>query len=292
MPPSRLRPSRDAVAALVVGLAHALAIAALAARLDQPLDPLATAPGGTVGALVGLVAALAVPTYLAARHRLVGPLVVAALAGGWAVARELTTPPPEFSSLGGHTVVSGTRYVAGYVDGWYVWLLAALLVGLAEHVARTDWDRLPAPAGGTRLDRWLAPAPTGGAPVAAAIAAIHAAVFLALAADWGYFVPGGFLPSPWYVGLGVLAWTVAGLAAVGAVAGLLLARWRLVAPTLALAWLVWTTGWAQQRPLPDDPLPVYFLGWFFFAGVLLAVGSTEHGLRWAWSRARGRPSAG
>ena len=282
MSPWRSRPARSVALAFLAGGAHAAVVAVVVDRLDQPLDPLAAAPGGTVGALLGLLVLLALPTYLAVRRHLAGPLAVVVGTGGWALLREWTTPAPEFSSLHGHLVVRGPRYVAGYVDAWYVWLLAALLVGLAEHVARTDWERLPTPAGG-RLDDVLGRDAAVGR-LAVAVAASHAVVLLALAADAGYFEPGAYLPAPWYVGLGVLAWTVVGLVAVGGVTGLLLARWRLVVPTLALAWLVWTTGWTQQQPLPDDPLPVYFLGWWAFAGVLVGLGVVEAGVRRAWRR--------
>lgn len=277
---------RSAAFALLVGAVHAVGIAAVVRRLDYPVGGLVQAPGGAAGAVVGLVALLGVPAYVAARYRVVSPLAVAGGTGGWAVYREFTTPAPEFSTLGGHTVVQGTRYVDAYVDGWYLWLFAALLVGAAEYVVRTDHVRLPDPSGERRLDRLLQPG-LGSAVRAGLVAgAGHLLVLLGLAADWGYFAPGGFLPAPWYVGLGVLAWTVVGLAVVGAMPAYLLVRLRLVAPTAGLAWLVRHTGWTQQLPLPDDALPVYFLGWFFFAGLLLAAGGTEYAVRWSVQRIR------
>lgn len=85
----------------------------------------------------------------------------------------------------------------------------------------------------------------------------------------------------------MLAWTVLGLAVVvGTTAGLLV-RVRLVLPTVGLAWLVRQTGWSQTLPLPDDTLPIHFLGWFFFAGLLLAAAGAEYGLRAGWRRADG-----
>lgn len=269
--------------AVAVGLVHAAAIAALVARLDYPIDALATAPGGRVGAVFGLVALLAVPAFVAVRQRLLLPLATVLLVGGWSVGRELTTPPPAFSTLGGHPVVSGARYVDGYVDAWYVWLFAALLLGLAESVARVAHDRLPTPGRSAWLDRLL---DGDGRLAFVAVGVAHGGVFLGLAADWGYFAPGGFLPAPWYVGLGVLGWTLLGLLTIGGVPALLLARWRLVTPTVGLAWLAWRTGWLQQLPLPDDPLPVYFLGWFVFAGVLAGLGGLEYAGRRAWRWAR------
>ncbi|MFB6354041.1 MAG: hypothetical protein ABEJ92_08135 [Halobacteriales archaeon] len=278
------RDDRRALAvAVAVGLVHAAAIAALVARLDYPVDALATAPGGRVGALVGLVALVAVPAFVAVRGRLLLPLAAVVLVAGRSVGLALTTPPPEFSTLGGHLVVHGPRYVDGYVDAWYVWLFAALLLGLAESVARVDHDRLAAPARSAWLDRGL---DGDGRLAFVAVGVAHAGVFLGLAADWGYFAPGGFLPAPWYVGLGVLGWTLLGLVAIGGVPALLLARWRLVTPTVGLAWLAWRTRWLQQLPLPDDPLPVYFLGWFVFAGALAGLGGLEYAGRRAWRRYR------
>lgn len=285
--PTRRGDRRALAVALLVGAAHAAGVAALVASLDYPVDSLAGAPGGTAGALLGLAALLGVPTFLLVRYRLAVPLGVAAVGAGWPVYRELTTPAPEFSTLGGYTVVHGTRYLDGYVDAWYVWLFAYLLVGLAEHVVRTDLDRLPDPVRDGRLDRLFRGDARSARRMALAVGAGHAAVFLWLAADWGYFAPNGYLPSPWYAGLAVLAWTVLGLALVGGVPAFLLVRVRLVLPTVGLAWLVRQTGWTQTLPLPDDSLPIYFLGWFFFAGLLLAAAGVEYGLRAAWKRADG-----
>lgn len=274
--------SRAMAVALVIGVVHAAAVAALVRWLDYPLDALEHAPGGPVGALLGLTLLLAIPTFVAVRHGLVTPLLAAVLEAAWAVGREFATAGPEFSELGGYTIVIGPRYVDAYVETWYVWLLAFLLLGLVEYVVRVEFDRLPSPRVDVRLEWLLGRDREAGLRVAAVLGVAHAAVFLLLAAESGYFVPGGFLPSPWYVGLGVLAWSVVGLVAIGGVAGFLLGRWGLVAPTVALAWLVRETGWIQQLPLPDDALPVYFLGWFFFAGVLMVVGGVEYALRRGW----------
>jgi hypothetical protein len=276
-PRTALPDSADLALALLAGVVHAVAVAALVARLDYPVDPLANAPGGSVGAAVGLVAVVAVPTVVALRFRVLSPVVVTAASLALPVYRTFTTPPPTFSNLGGYTVVVGARYVDAYVDAWYVWLLAALLVGLVEAVVRLDVAWLPRPVGGG-VDRWLGGKEGAVRRTTAACAGAHVAVFLLLAADWGYFSPGGYLPSPWYVGLGVLAWTLVGLAVVGGLPAYLLVRGRLLSPTLALAWLVRRVGWAQNMPLPDDPLPIYFLGWPVFAGGLLLLGGVEYAL--------------
>lgn len=284
--PSR-RTVVTAVIALVAGIAHAAGVVALVGRLDYPVDALANAPAGRAGAVVGLVTVVAVPVAVALWFRIVSPLVVVAASVVWPVYLTATTPPPTFSRLGGYTVVEGPRFVDAYVDAWYVWLFVALLVGLAEAVIRLDVTRLPTPVHATRLRRWLGPGQPAARRTAAVCGGSHAAVFLLLAADWAYFVPGGYLPSPWYVGLAVLVWTVVGLAVVGGVGPYLLVGRRLVVPTLAFAWLVRQVGWAQNMPLPDDPLPIYFVGWPVFAGAFLLVGVVEYALRrlgrWGWT---------
>jgi hypothetical protein len=284
-------PSRRTVVtvaiALVAGVAHAAGVAALVARLDYPVDALANAPAGRIGAVVGLVAVVAVPIAVALSIRVVSPLVVVAASVVWPIYLTAATPLPTFSRLGDYTVVEGPRFVDAYVDAWYVWLFVALLVGLAEAVVRLDVAQLPAPARVARLRRWLGPGEPAARRTAAVCGGVHATVFLVLAADWAYFVPGGYLPSPWYVGLAVLVWTVVGLAVVGGVGPYLLVRQRIVAPTLAFAWLARQVGWAQNMPLPDDPLPIYFVGWPVFAGAFLLLGGAEYVLRrlGRWGRA-------
>lgn len=265
--------------AAVVGLFHAAAFAAVVARLDYPVDALAYALGGRAGALAGLFLLGAVPALLALRHRLVVPLTGVLTGAGWTVAREFTTPRPEFSELGGHTVINGMLYVDGYVDGWYVWLFAAVLAGLAEFVVRSEADWLPSPGADDAFDCLLDTEREAAFRTATVVGAAHVVVFLTYAADWGYFGQNGFFPSPWYLGLATFGWTVLGLFALGAIPVYLLVSHRIVAPTVAFAWLVTRIGWDQQRALPDDSLPIYFLGWFFFAGVLLVVAAAEYGFR-------------
>ena len=280
------------VIALGVGVGHAVGVAAVVSALGYPVNALEHAPGGVAGAVGGLVVLAALPTFLALRYRLFLPAVGALAVGARAVSLEFATPPPTFSPLGGHTVVAGPRYVDAYVDAWYVWLFAALLLGAAEAVIRTERGWLPTRPPSDQVATLVNADRRSALRAALAVGAGHLAVFLLLAADWGYFAPGAYLPAPWYVGLGVLVWTLVGLVAVGGVAGFLLFRHRLVAPTLVLAWLASRTGWAQNMPLPDDPLPVYSLGWFVFAGLLLAVGGAEYGVRAVRRRVGRGPSAG
>lgn len=287
-----LRRLREPILALLIGGIHAAAIAGVVARLDYPVKTFEYVPGGVPGAAIGLVAVVAVPAFVVLRYRLVLPIVAAVAGVVWPVYQELTTPAPEFSTLGGYTIIDGTRYVDAYVNGWYVWLLAYLLVGLAEYVVRSDHEWLSSPVRTERLEQWVRRAHLPAIRLATVVAVAHVAVFLLLASDSGYFAPDGFLPSPWYVGLGVLAWTVLGLLAVGGLPTYLLVRTRLVAPTVVFAWLVRETGWVQNIPLPDDSLPVYFIGWFFFAGILLAVGGVEYGLRLAGQWSGYRPTTG
>jgi hypothetical protein len=270
--------SRVLLVALLVGVVHTAVVVGVVARLDYPVQTFEYLPGGVAGAAVGLVAVVAVPVFVLLRYRVVLPGLAAIVGVAWPIYREFTTPAPEFSMLGGYTVVDGTRYVDAYVNGWYVWLFVFILLGLTEYVVRSDHEWLPPPARSTRLDQWARRKQLPALRLAAVVAVAHAATFLLLASNSGY-VRGGFLPSPWYVGLGVAVWTLLGLLLVGGLPVYLLGRTRLVAPSVAFAWLVSAVGWAQLTPRPDDSLPVYFIGWLFFAGVLLVVGGAEYGLR-------------
>lgn len=283
MPSTRFRFDRVVAVALLVGVVHAVTVWWVVRQQGHPIDPLQYVPGGVVGAAVGLVALAAVPVYVLGRTGLVSPLVGVAASALRAGVLTATTPPPEFSTLGGHVVVSGPRYVDAYVDAWYVWLFAALLLGAAEYVLRVDRAWLPDPRS-NRLDAWFRQGDRAARRTAGVAGAAHALVFLVLAADWNYFVPDGYLPAPWYLGLATLGWTVFGLVALAGAPTYLLVRYRIVAPTVALAWLVARTGWIQNLPLPDDPLPLYFLAWVVFLAVLLAVGGVEYGLRRAGGR--------
>lgn len=264
--------------ALFVGVVHTAVVGGVVARLDYPVQTFESLPGGVAGAAVGLVTVVAVPVFVLLRYRVVLPALAATVGVAWPIYRAVTTPAPEFSTLGGYTIVDGTRYVDAYANGWYVWLLASVLLGLTEYVVRRDHEWLPSPARSTRLDQWLRREQVSARRLAAVVGVAHAAVFLLLAGNSGY-VRGGFLPSPWYVGLGVAVWTLLGLLLVGGLPVYLLVRTRLVAPSVVFAWLVSAVGWAQLTPRPDDSLPVYFIGWVFFAGVLFVVGGVEYGLR-------------
>ena len=284
------RGRRAVVVALLVGAVHAAAVSWFVARLALPVDVPGNAPGGVVGATVGLVALAAVPTALALDEglRLLSPVVLSAVAAVVPVGLTVTAPLPSYSTLGGHLVSSGPLYIGVYVDAWYVWLYVALVVGLVEAVIRLDRDWAPPRA--RRLRALLSPTRPAARRTAGVVGVGHAVVLLTLAADWNYFAPDAYLPAPWYVGAAVLAWTLLGLVVVGSLGPYLLVRFRLLSPTLAFAWVVARVGWSQNMPLPDDPLPVYFLGWFFFAGLGLLVGAAEYGLRrlGRWVRRRSR----
>lgn len=226
--------SRVLLVALLVGVVHTAVVVGVVARLDYPVQTFASLPGGVAGAAVGLVAVVAVPAFVLLRYRVVLPGVAAIVGVAWPISREVTTPAPEFSTLGGYTVVDGTRYVDAYVNGWYVWLLAFVLLGLTEYVVRSDHEWLPSPARSTRLDQWVRREHQPALRLAAVVGVAHAAAFLLLASNSGY-VRGGFLPSPWYVGLGVAVWTLLGLLLVGGLPVYLLGRTRLVAPSVAFA---------------------------------------------------------
>jgi hypothetical protein len=77
----------------------------------------------------------------------------------------------------------------------------------------------------------------------------------------------------------VAVWTLLGTLTVGGLPVYLLGRTRVVAPTAVFAWLTTAVAWAQVTREPDESLPVYFVGWVFFAGFFVGVGVAEYGIR-------------
>ncbi|SFC08256.1 hypothetical protein SAMN05444422_104172 [Halobiforma haloterrestris] len=130
MVPSLPRPSSAAIATgLVGGVGNAVVAVALYARADYPA---LESTGET--ALVALSAFPVgfVPLLLAAYARLVAPaLGFLGLVAG-TVRLEVTTPAPEWGELGEYVVVDGPTHVGSYVDAWYLWLVLAALLAVAE----------------------------------------------------------------------------------------------------------------------------------------------------------------
>lgn len=101
---------------------------------------------------------------------LVSPPVGLGALLAWATYRDLTTPTPEWSELGGHLVVDGPVFLTSYVETWYVWLgllavVAGVEFGLRRHHTLDD----------TRL-RGLPTLPNDGRNAALASGLVAAAV--------------------------------------------------------------------------------------------------------------------
>lgn len=281
--PSLPRPRTVAVA-LLAGVVNLAVSASLDRSQGYPVSAFGSGPVEWVGFGLGLVVLAGVPVFLLLRYGLVSPPAATLVVAWTFLVPAVTGPPPEFSELGGHTVVAGTLHLRNYVQGWYCWLLTATLAGLVEYAARTDLARLPSvrrrvPAL-DRRDR------TTALRVAAVVGVAHLAAVAALAAEYGYFAPDSSFARPL-----VLAWTLPGAVALAATPAYLLARWRLLAPLAAFAYYFYRVAVVMFLPMPDDSLPVYLIGWPAFVGAALAVGGLEVLVRRLAGRFRGRPQS-
>lgn len=137
--------SRPSARTLLVGIAggavHLAVVEFLFRRLDhvpEALWPLSSVDGAVTVFAVGFV------TVLAAAHAgLVSPPVGLGALLAWATLRDLTTPTPEWSELGGTLVVDGPVFLTSYVGTWDVWLgllvvVAGVEYGLRRHHAIGD----------------------------------------------------------------------------------------------------------------------------------------------------------
>jgi hypothetical protein len=279
-------PSRRRAAALSLlsGAVHAATVVLADRALDYPIAALGRGPVEWAFFVGGAVLVAAVPTFLALRNGLLAPVAAFLFVAATSLVAAAVGPRPAFSELGGHTVVAGTLHLRNYVQGWYCWLLAGLLAGLAEYVARVDVGALPAPRRRVPLldvtDR------RGSLRVAAAVGVGHLVAVVLLAAESRYFAPGSSFAAPL-----VLAWTLPGAVALAAVPAYLLARHRLLAPLAAFTWFFYRVARVQFLPMPDDALPVYLIGWPAFVAAAVAVGVAESLFRRAIGRFAGRPRA-
>jgi hypothetical protein len=275
---------RTVALSLLVGVL-ALALTASLDRLhDYPISAFGTGPVEWIAFGLGVTVFGAVPVLLLLRFGLVSPSAVSTLVAWTFLVPAATGPAPEFSELGGYTVVSGTLHLRNYVQGWYCWLLVAVLAGLVEHVARADLARLPS------VRRRLPSLDRGDRVTALRVAAVvgvaHLAAVVALAAEYSYFAPDSSFARPL-----VLAWALPGAVALAATPAYLLARYRLLAPLAAFSYYFYRVAVVMFLPMPDDSLPVYLIGWPAFVGAGLAVGGLEVLVRRLAGWLRGRPQS-
>jgi len=133
----------------------------------------------------------------------------------WATYRDIASPVPEWSELGGHLVVNGSVYLTSYVGTWYVWLATIVVFASVEYSLRTHYgiseERLrnlpPVPSSrratvivsvavgstfGVAVTAWMAGIgvnPTGVIPVLAVTTALAAAVPVGAAVARGLVTP-------------------------------------------------------------------------------------------------------
>lgn len=127
--------SRPSVRTLLVGIGggavHLAVVETLFRRLDhvpEVLWPLSSVDGAVTVFALGFLVALA-----AAHTRLVSPPVGLGALLSWATYRDLTTPTPEWSELGGTLVVDGPVVLTSYVETWSVWLGSFAVVAGVEY---------------------------------------------------------------------------------------------------------------------------------------------------------------
>ena len=276
------RPALPLVVALLVGLLHAVAVVGVQLRYGYDVGPAAYPLYMTLWRYGGLVVLGAVPGWLALRYRLLTPLALVAVLAALAFHAELTPPGPVFRDIAelepsvkgptGITVVENGLHLAKYAGPWYVWTVAAGVVGLWETVVRRRG--------------WL---PDSGVPVSvlagnARLVAATAGLGHALASvgyAWGWGMSGTPIGAVWAFAGGVVM--------VGVPVYLLLAE-DLVWPTLVAALLFVNSVHAQQYAGPGDPHALYAVGWFVFLALALLPGAAEYGLRLARRRFGGQPA--
>ncbi len=204
---------RTLLVATIGGVAHLGAVEFLFRWLGHVPDslwPLASVSSAVFVFAFGFLAVLC-----STHTRLLSPLVGVPTLLAWATYRDVASPAPEWSELGGHLVVDGSVYLTSYVGTWYVWLatfvvLAAIEYGLRQHYGVGE-DRIrhlpPSPLsrrvtvlvagaiGGTfgvAIVVWMAGIgvnPTGIIPVLAVTAALAAAVPVGAAVAHGLITP-------------------------------------------------------------------------------------------------------
>ena len=150
-----------------------------------------------------------------AHTRLLSPVVGLPALLAWAAYRDVASPAPEWSELGGHLVVDGSVYLTSYVGTWYVWLATFAVLAAVEYGVRNHYGiraerlrnlpRVPSSrrattlvagaVGGTfgvAVVAWMARIgvnPPGIVPVLAVTTALAAAVPVAAAVARGLVTP-------------------------------------------------------------------------------------------------------
>lgn len=272
--------TRAVLGSALVGVVHAVVLLSVAIDIGYAVGPAEYSLVGVVWRYGGLVVVAALPTWLAVRYRLVTPLIALVLTTGYVLGMELTPPGPTFQDVAelerldsptGIIVVENGLYVVRYMVNASVWTVGFLFLGLVECAVRTIWEWLPAvPRSVPGLS--IPGSRERAAGVAAVGGILHAVVMVWFAHRLGVTMSGGSDSVLYLFG-------VAGMVVLAGVPLYLLVRHRLIAPASALTAFVLLDARAQFTASVDGPHALYFGGWFFYLGILLAIAAVEYGLR-------------
>lgn len=268
--------TRSILLSLTVGLLHAGSLLLIAVDLGYAIGPSEYSIVGVTWRYGGLVLVAALPVWLAIRYRIITPVLALVLTTSYVVGMELTPPGPTFRDVAelerldeptGIIVVENGLYVVTYMVNATVWTVGFLFLGAVECTVRTIWDRLPAVSTPVSLPASRRQA----AVIATAGGFVHAVVMVWFAVRLGVTVTGGY---------GRLLYTfgTVGMWVLAAVPLYLLVRHQLVAPATVLTAFVLLDVRAEFGTNVDDPHALYFGGWFFYLGILIAVAGIEYGL--------------
>jgi hypothetical protein len=120
------------------GVVHLGTVEFLFRQLDHVPDslwPLASVTSAAVVFAFGFLVAL-----LSAHTRLLSPIIGLPALLAWATYRDIASPAPEWSELGGHLVVDGPVYLTSYVGTWYVWLATFVVLATVEYGLRQHYE--------------------------------------------------------------------------------------------------------------------------------------------------------
>ncbi|WP_164974669.1 hypothetical protein [Halegenticoccus tardaugens] len=217
--------------------------------------------------ILGLFLVAFVPVLIFARVRLVVPLVMGTIGFGIAIVAELTTPHPEFATLGEDVLIVGTSYIAVYTSGWYVWLLAYGLSGVCEYFIRISADGR---VGSVEFSSRHVPFNRKQNVLLGCVVGLaHTAVIVCLGIGRE-----GTLLSGWLLG-----WGVPGLLLLGSMSMLFLIRYQVISPLAELVSVQLLVGVEALATISGTPVSSYLLFWPVYLALMLLLVMGEHALR-------------
>lgn len=257
------------IAPIGIGIGHVVLVLGLLKWLGYPLDWfVSTAILQLISLILGLFLVAFIPVLVFARTRLVVPLGMGIAGFGIAIVAGLTTPHPEFATLGEDVLIVGPSYIGVYANGWYVWLLAYGLGGVCEYVIRTSIDGLADPL---EFSGWHVPLDRQRGILFGCVTGLAHTVVVIILGIGGE----GTLLSGWLLGWGLL-----GVLLLGSIPMLFLIQYQLISPLAGLVTIQLMTGVETLLTTSGTPVSSYLLFWpvYFVLMLLLVVG--EYVLRW------------